>query len=300
MEFNYDEALKNLDSSTQRDRFSAVKYFIKNKHPEIKHILIDKLTNEKVQHIKKALEKAIDILNNNEAMNIDESEINAFLEDTKDVKKYLKAKAIDEFSGIILHELEPKIGMLKTYLAAEINNYENSKSKEYIEEFEQFFIALENLRKSSAIAKFSEVNISKLINKIAEEEIKTDINIVFDGTENLIVKGDKHLLSFAIANGIRNAQESLSLLSENEQKKLMISWDKTDIDYWICIADEGIGLKSSPEEAFKLGNTSKNKKDHTGFGLSIISQSMNSLNGTADLSNNGVGAKLILRWTEVE
>ncbi len=298
MEYNYEDALTNLFSHTHRERFASVKFFIKNKYPEIKPKLIEQLQVERVMYIKKALERALNILDNNQIMNLEESEIDVVLDDPENVKKYFKAKAIDEFSGIVLHELEPKIGMLKTYLETEINDYENSSSKKAIEEFEQFFMALESLRESSSPPKYKEVDVSKLIKKIVSEEIKLDLEIIYEGSENCIVRTDKHLLSFAISNGIRNAQESLSEISNEKKRKIMISWDITDIDCWICIADEGTGLTGSPEQAFILGNSSKD--GHSGFGLGIIHQSMESIGGTAELLDNGVGAKLILRWNEIE
>lgn len=64
----------------------------------------------------------------------------------------------------------------------------------------------------------------------------------------------------------------------------------------MSIIDEGAGLVESPEAAFVLGNT--NKEDHTGFGLAIIRQAMESMNGIAELSPATTGgARLLLRWS---
>ncbi len=298
MGFNYEEALVNLTSTTARERFEATKFFMKNKFPEVKTSLIEQKKVEKVMHIKKALDKALSNQEEAEVIDSDESFLDSILEDPKGIKKHLKAQAIDEFSGIILHELEPKIGILKVLLATEIDKYEESSSKKCMEEFEQFFKALENLRKSSTISSSDEIDIPQIIKDIVSTEINTDINITYEGMQPCIAISDKNLLSLAISNGIRNAKESLLELSDESEKKMMISWDRTDIDCWICIADEGVGLKDTPEAAFLLGTTSKD--NHSGFGLGIINQAMETIGGDAELLNNDVGAKLILRWSNFE
>ena len=164
MEYNLSNALKDLQDSTAKKRFEAVKFFLKNKHPEIKDKL-EKLQNtEKVKYIKIHLKKAINLLENLET----EKKLKEELTEEKiiiddNTKNYLKALAIDEFSGVILHELEPKIGILKSLLEKDIPNYNESRIKLKINDFEQFFISLRNLRKSTDIPVYSEVRISELI-----------------------------------------------------------------------------------------------------------------------------------------
>ncbi len=297
MEYNLSNALKDLQDSTAKKRFEAVKFFLKNKHPEIKDKL-EKLQNtEKVKYIKIHLKKAINLLENLET----EKKLKEELTEEKiiiddNTKNYLKALAIDEFSGVILHELEPKIGILKSLLEKDIPNYNESRIKLKINDFEQFFISLRNLRKSTDIPVYSEVRISELIKEIYSEESKNyhEIEINFEGQAELIIKIDRYLLSIIISNGIRNALESLKELPADNKKRITISWGTTNIDIWISISDEGIGLKDSSENAFKLGNTTKSS--HTGFGLSIIEQAINSLLGEVQLSNSHPrGAKLTIR-----
>lgn len=298
MGFNYEEALENLTSTTARERFEATKFFMKNMFPEAKTSLIEQKKVEKVMHIKKALDKALSHQEEAEVVNLDESDLEPTLENLAVMKKHLKAQAVDEFSGIILHELEPKIGLLKLSLQSEFDKYEESSSKKCLEELEQFFNALENLRKSSIMSSSDQVDISQLVKDIVSTESALDINITYEGPQPCIVTSDSALLTLAISNGIRNAKESLLELPSEVEKKMMISWSLTDIDCWICIADEGVGLKDTPEAAFRIATTSKD--NHSGFGLSIINQAMETIGGYAELSNNGIGAKLILRWTHIE
>ena len=299
MESNYKEAITKLNSETQSIRFSAVKFFLNHIHPEAKDILKERLLVEKVRHIKVNLEKALSLLNNIESQKrIKEIVSDETITINDDVKEYFKTQAINEFSGIILHELEPKIGILKTLGKEEVKDYGKSLIKSKIEDFEHFFKSLRNLNKSTQIPSYSEVDIVELIKEtFFEEHARYDsIQIKMEGDESLIIKTDKYLLSIILANGIRNALESLSELPENNLKKMIITWGTTDISTWINIMDEGLGLNDSPENAFKLGNTTKSKSDHSGFGLGIIEQAINSLRGEVELTNNNPrGAKLTIR-----
>lgn len=301
MEYNnYQEALANLCNVSQKERFAAVKFFITNFHPEAKATLKKTLSTEKVQYIKINLEKAIYLLENKEThKKIKEDIIEEKIDIDEKYINFFKMQAIDEFSGIVLHELEPKIGIIKVLLEREIDNYQESIIKQKVEDFEYFFNSLKNLRRSVQVPKYKEVNISGLIKSVFHEEVTKykNIKINFEGSENLIIKTDKYLLSIVLSNAIRNALESLNELSEEDKKKMMISWGKTDVYTWINIMDEGIGLTDTSENAFKLGNTTKSKSTHSGFGLSIIEQAIHSLLGDVELKNieKPRGAKLTIR-----
>ena len=146
MESNYKEAITKLNSETQSIRFSAVKFFLNHIHPEAKDILKERLLVEKVRHIKVNLEKALSLLNNIESQKrIKEIVSDETITINDDVKEYFKTQAINEFSGIILHELEPKIGILKTLGKEEVKDYGKSLIKSKIEDFEHFFKSLRNL-----------------------------------------------------------------------------------------------------------------------------------------------------------
>ncbi|NVJ53782.1 MAG: HAMP domain-containing histidine kinase [Campylobacteraceae bacterium] len=295
MEYNYETALKDLQSHLIRDRINAVKFFIKHKDPEMKKMLIMCKRTEKVEHIKKLLTRAINNLEEMEVIKeIDEKSFFSSSEDEEKINRYIKAKAIDEFSGVILHELARNIGLLKINAQREVNSYETSKTKNSIETFERIFYALESLRKSSAPPEISEINLYQLIIDIVSQETDSSIKVTYEGSQPFIIKTDKNLLYLAISNGIRNAKESLLELEADNPKFLTLKWGKTDVDTWICIEDEGIGLSDDPENMFRIGATSKTK--HTGFGLGIIKQAMESLGGDATLKNNEVGAQLMLKW----
>ncbi len=293
---NIDDAIKLLVSDTTAERFSAAHFFIKNPLQEYKDNLISQRRVELVRHVKMALDKAIGNIEKSSS----ESSVNIEVINDEKIERlrnnFLKAEAIDEFSGIVLHELAPKIGILKTTARFEIQDFDNSETKKSILSLDRIFKAIETLRKSASKPIKTEFDLAQLIRDIVYEENTYAINILFEGVQPCIIKSDINILSLAISNGIRNGLESiLSVQSSEVKPEIIICWGKSAEYNWVTIIDEGVGLKGSFDDASKIGITSKDS--HTGFGLPIIIQAIESLGGDVELSNvNSGGAKLDLKW----
>lgn len=296
MNSNYEEALDALSSPTAIDRFNAARYFIKNSDSRATEQLRIQRRIEKVRHVKMALDKALSNINKLETNQLLTTDLQ--VDEATDIerKRYLKAEAIDEFSGIILHELAPKLGILKDTLNTEFHSFDSSQSKKCIDNLMQIFKAIEQLRISASAPDSKEVDLAQLIKDILAEEVKGTIRVNLEGSRPYIIKTDPALLSLAISNGIRNSSESIMTLTNmSDDKSITVSWGGNDQEFWVSIIDEGIGVRGNPNEAFTIGNT--NKTGHTGFGMGIMRQAIDSLGGTVELSNiESGGAKLILRW----
>ncbi len=286
---NISDALKMLISENATERFTAAKYFIKNRTPSAHSALVKQRRNELVRHVRLALDKAIFNISASEQINTDVDDV------TDKVRiRFLKSEAIDEFSGTILHEISPKIGLLKVYLPGEMYDYENSESKKVIDSLQRTFNAIETLRRTAAKPEAHEFDLAQLIKDILAEENKYKVNEITEGVQPCIIKSDKNILSLALANGIRNAIESICMHSGTEND-LTICWGASVEENWVSIIDTGMGLADTAEAAFKIGNT--NKQNHTGFGMAIIQQAVETLGGIVSLSNiDSGGAKLDLRW----
>lgn len=292
-----------LTSTNTTIRFEAVAYFISNNHPEVRDLLIERQRYEKVRHIKMALNKAIDKLSTVFPQQIRTQNLAEEIDPS--LSAYLKNQAIDEVSGLFLHELAPQVGLLKSNLETEFTEYENSQSKKYVEQIVLVFQAIESLRRSTNRPNNTEIDLAQLLRDICIDIsiIKNDsiplnpVEIIYEGSQPFILNSDASLLTLAISNAIRNSFESLKSLHSRpeEQLKITISWGETNQDFWILIQDNGIGVKGNPKEAFKIGNT--NKDGHTGFGMAIMQQAMINLGGYAELSDlSSGGAQLLLRW----
>lgn len=293
----YQTAKKNLSSTDTMKRFESAVYFANHIHTDMKRELEANRRIEKVRHIKMALDKALYRLSNSIPTPVQEIESSNDLENSDQLKKHLKNQAIDEFSGIILHELAPKLGLLETSLIEEFSDYEDSKAKIYVKRLSQLFSAIEYLRKSTHKPENKETDLSQLVKTIAHDEIIEDQGIIvsLQGVQPCIINSDPALITLALSNAIRNSYESILQLAESEAKNITLSWGTNHTDSWVSVIDNGIGFKGNPEAAFKLGNTSK--QGHTGFGMGIMKQAMDNIGGYAELSNIETGgAKLLLRW----
>lgn len=293
----YHAAKKDLSSTDPMKRFVSAVYFANNIHTDMNKELEACRRSERVRHIKLALDKALHRLSNSAPVASVEIDQSGEGEQPEQLKRHLKNQAIDEFSGVILHELAPKLGMLDNCLKREFDSYESSQAKNHVERLTQIFGAIESLRKSTHKPENKENDLSQLVKNIAYEEVgeKTDINISLEGLQPCIINSDPDLLTLALSNAIRNSCESLLLLEDVEYKTLTISWGTSDKDSWICVIDNGIGFRGDPKAAFRIGNTSK--QGHTGFGMGIMQQAMENIGGYAELSAIETGgAKLLLRW----
>lgn len=295
----YQKAKSDLTSTDTIKRFQGATYFAQNIHTDMKRELEACRRTEKVRYIKMALDKALHLLSNNTptpALSPQE-ELGGDLENSEQLRRHLKNQAIDEFSGVILHELAPKLGLIDASLKEEFSDYDTSKAKGFVERLTQIFSAIECLRKSTHKPESVETDLSQLIKNIVHDEVieKEKIDISLQGLQPCIINSDPALLTLALSNAVRNSYESLDLLTSNEPKKLIISWGVNDKDSWISVMDNGIGFIGNPEVAFKLGKTSK--QGHAGFGMGIMKQAMDNIGGYAELSNIETGgAKLLMRW----
>jgi len=291
-----EEALELLNSDGIGDRFNAARYFIKNKHPELKPALVERRKIERVRYIKMALNQAIsgiDVIE--QRTTLDSGDFDTTTEEA--LKKYLKAQAIQEFSGTIIHELSKKIGLLEINLRNDFKELEGSDTEKSFRNLKAVFQGIENLQRSALTPKTSEFDLSQLIQDLVYQEDATeDIRFNFEGAQPCITRTDSSILSLALSNGIRNSIEAVRLVPNyTELNNIVICWGKNDHDVWVSIIDNGVGLHGSPKEAFKVGST--NKDGHIGFGLGILDQCIETLGGLAELSNvESGGAQLVLRW----
>jgi signal transduction histidine kinase len=291
-----EEALELLNSNGIGERFKAVRYFIKHKHPEHKSALIDRKKVERVRHIKMALNQAIsgvDIVERRTPTDIVDFE--PLTEEA--LKKYLKAQAVQEFSGTIIHELSKKIGLLEINLRDDFVGLTGSNAEKSFENLKTVFRGIENLQRSASTLKTTEFDLSQLIRDLVYQENSISrVSFNFEGAQPCVIRADSAILSLALSNGIRNSIEAVELIPNyTELNNIVICWGKNDHDIWVSIIDNGVGLCGEPKEAFKVG--SSNKDGHIGFGLGILDQCMETLGGLSELSNvDSGGAKLVLRW----
>lgn len=293
-----ENALRKLGSDSISDRFQAARFFVKNKFPEHKQLLLEKRKTERVRHIKMALDQAISGIDVIESSVVNDS--SEYDESTdRELKRYLKAQAIHEFSGTIIHELSKRIGLLEVNLKREFAQLEGSKTENSFNNLKAVFRGIENLQRSAETPKSSEFDLSQMVKDISRsEDSDSEVEFNFEGAQPCIIRCDEAILRLALSNGIRNSIEAVKQVPNYTLlNNIVICWGMSDHDIWVSVIDNGVGLHGDPNEAFKVGST--NKDGHIGFGLGILSQCMETLGGYAELSSvPSGGAKLILRWNK--
>jgi C4-dicarboxylate-specific signal transduction histidine kinase len=245
--------------------------------------------SESVSYIKRALEQAV-TNPNFEPVPRAESDIEPEIPDR--VKKELYTKAMEEVSGILIHELAPTIGVLGAELAKVLPEYEMSSAKTSVDRLVKKLEAIAELKRAASAPRLQELDLSTLIKTLVEASGSTSISL--QGPAPFVITGDHNLLSLALSNGLRNALDAVAGQEESPTPVVM-NWGESDLEYWVSILDCGRGILGPPEGAFNIGTT--NKSGHLGFGLAIARQAMNSLAGTVRLVNSkSSGAIFEVRW----
>lgn len=292
---NNKEALILLDSGSSHERLRAVRFLADNPDKENIMALRKARRKETVSYVKRGINLAIDKLDNIPNDNVvnedDESSV------SQEVKKQIKNQAIEWVAGLLLHEIASPIGLVKRSAAKEIDNYKDSLTKARLDNVTNIFEAIEQLKSASATPKIQNFDFFEILNGVVEEEVekKGGVEPSLVGPKPMMISSDPTLVRLAVSNGIRNAIEAVNTLDDEKPHPVTINWGETDVDYWVAVIDEGPGLTGPIQAAFEIGRT--NKKHHSGFGLAIARQAMESLNGEVSLEPglNG-GAHYEARW----
>lgn len=251
--------------------------------------------NETVSYVKTSLDRAIARLANlpltPEADPTDEHDVpEAF-------KRQIRGQAVEWITGLLLHEIASPIGLIKRSASRELPDYENSKTKRHLENVQRIFEAIELLKGAAAVPRPVQFDLAALLADIVAAETPDggDSNVSLLGPKPLLITSDPTLVRLIVGNGIRNALEAITDTSTLELHPIVITWGETDVDYWVAILDRGAGITGPMESAFEIGKSTK--KGHSGFGLAIARQAVETLGGTVTLQPAaGGGALYEARW----
>ncbi|TCW42925.1 histidine kinase/DNA gyrase B/HSP90-like ATPase [Phytobacter diazotrophicus] len=288
-----EEALVALTSENSHTKFKAVR--------ELESLALETDIQELLQI--KASESDTYLIRGIERL-IQNLHSDNYVEDTEpdvipqEVKKKLRAEAIEWVAGLLLHEIGSKIGLLASTISNELPNYAISRTKTRIEHLQDVFDGIGELKKATSLPHPIDMDLPTFLKDIVELEMTDkDIDVSFVGRSPLVIFCDRGLLRLALCNGIKNALEAaISLSNEERRASIVISWGQTDRDTWISVIDNGPGLPGNSASSFNLGETSKS--GHLGFGLGIASQAIETLHGKVELRNSeSEGAVFELRWS---
>ena len=290
-----EDALQALSSTTARERLKAVRFFSDNGDRSDLSTLRDALKREGVTYVRTSLELAIkrvsDSPTSTDQASMEEVEV------PLDVRSQIRTEITAELTGQLLHEISSPVGLIASAAGREVPDYEQSRTKSFVDTLKRVFDAIEQLKIAAAVPKPTEFDLADLLSEIAAEAIPCDqpqlISLI--GTRPMLITSDRALLRIALSNGARNAVEAVSDAAIEKPHPITVTWGATDIDYWVVVLDRGPGIVGPVESAFGVGKT--NKRGHSGFGLTIARQAIETLGGACSLQPaTEDGARFEVRW----
>jgi signal transduction histidine kinase len=209
-----------------------------------------------------------------------------------------QAVAVEDLTRMIDHELRPILGSLRLRAAAELADYETSRTKEELDHLGDALDAFRRLGQAAKSPDFETFDAASLLEELAAgTREKHNVTIGLVGKRPFFVTGDRGLITFAVGNSLRNAAEAVISVrnSELSESEIVLAWDESDRDFWISVLDSGPGLPRRRDRIFDAGSTTK--EGHLGMGLTIAMRAAMSMGAKLELSNaNGKGALFLLRW----
>ena len=291
---NRDRALQGLLSDSAHVRLKSARFLSRNIDPSNLHFLRDALQSETVTYVRKALELAI-----KRGMNstiLAEGELPTEYEIPLEVRGQIRSEVTEEIAGQVLHEIASPVGLIASAAAREVPDYEHSTIKRHVENLKRVFGAIEQLKGAAAVPKPEEFNLAELLIEIVSEGVgDRRIEVSLLGAKPMLITCDRELLRLALSNGVRNAVEAVVDSGRIEPHPIVVTWGETDVDYWAVVLDRGHGVVGPVESAFGIGKSTK--KGHSGFGLTIARQAIETLGGSCTLqpASEG-GARFEIRW----
>lgn len=287
-----EDALLMLNDESPHARVKAARHLRKEAAAEDLPALQTRRRQETVSYVRDALDAAI---NSTRDAGRGRADADETTEIPDDLRRELRADAVRWIAGLLLHELSSPIGLVELSATQEIPDYDHSQTKVRITATKRVFEAIELLKNAATGARRESFDLAKLIEEVVYEERQNRrADITVHGPKPMITNADPSLLRLALSNGLRNAFDATEAVAQ-EGQKVVITWGQTDVNHWISVIDSGVGLTHSPERAFEVGRSTK--RNHSGFGLAIARQAMETLGGSANIEPaNGFGARYELLW----
>ena len=275
-----DEALESLSSSSAHGRLKAARFLAHNSNSADLQALRAALRDETVSYVRTSLELAIKRASSSAAPAAEKTAEE--FEIPPDVRAQIQNEVTEEVTGQMLHEIASPVGLIAYAAAREIPGYGQSRTRKHVENLKRVFKAIEQLKSAAAVPRPEEFDLAELLGEIVSVIVRTDtVEISLLGAKPMLVTSDRALLRLAVSNGLRNAVEAVVGIPSLEPHQIVLTWGETDVDYWVTILDQGPGVTGLTESAFGIGKTTK--KGHSGFGLAVARQAVETLGGACTL-----------------
>jgi signal transduction histidine kinase len=207
----------------------------------------------------------------------------------------LRANAIDEVAGTIIHELAHIVASLKLAAPRDTPNYAGSRTETLVNSLASLLSGIRNLKAAASKADFTECDLAQECRDACGIFIDEGDIFRFAGPTPFLVEIDPNLLKLALTNIIKNAVEAVNALPDDVDRAVTLNWGRAGHEYWVSVLDSGLGFDREPSLMVEFGKSTKD--EHIGFGLATAKQAMQALEGDVYPANAiGGGARVELRW----
>lgn len=293
---NREEALKALSDPTSHVRGQGARAIGEVGTRDDLVFIHQILKTETVSYVQYNLKDSIKRLTHRSVPLSEEGE--DFPDVSPEVCRQIYSKAVKWVTGLILHEVASPVGLATVSAKRESKvEWEASATRQHLQTIHRVFDAVEMLKDAASVPHPQQFDLATMLQEFIESEIPHALAWVsLIGTKPFTITSDPALIRMVVGNGIRNAVEAIeSANTDLQEHAIVINWGETDADYWVSVLDRGPGIVGPTEAAFEVGKSTK--KRHSGFGLTIARQAVDTLIGSVVLEPaSGGGALYTARW----
>ncbi|KDA01066.1 sensor histidine kinase [Hyphomonas oceanitis] len=287
------EAYEQLSSADTDTRLRAARFLAMNATGGDRRKLRAALKRESVPWVKRALERAI--LRAGRSADPAASTADNYADPPQRLILELKAKAIDEVAGTIVHELAAIVGSLKLCAPRDVGEYSGTRTENLVNSLDSLLAGIRNLKSAASRADYSECDLACECREACDIFAEAGDVFRFGGPSPFLVEIDPNLFKLALTNIIRNAIEAVATLPEGSERLVTLNWGRAGQENWVSVIDSGNGFERDPASMLEFGQSTKS--EHIGFGLGTAKQAMQTMEGDVYATNSKQGgARIELRW----
>lgn len=285
--------LESLRSRSSIDRLKAARELSRRPldHPA-REVVRAQAASESDAWVRSALERVL--TQGNPAERTDRSVADPLAVDPKPdaVVEEIRQSGMASAANLLLHEVRPIVGTLELRARRDIRDYASSETRKEIDRLQRFLATLGRLADVSRPPQPREFDLTVAIATSLSAAGLDDSRVLSARIDPAVSFGDWDLLEFAFVNAVRNALEA----QLPDSSPVVINWGVTDVDSWVSVLDDGIGVPTSAD-VFAAGFSTKPRDTNQGWGLAIARQAVTAMDGDLSLRpREPRGSAFEIRW----
>jgi signal transduction histidine kinase len=277
---NRDEALSALESHSHHDRLQGARALSTQAMPADLPSLRAAISRESVEWVRKALEDA-------ERHALRSRAVPAILEPVESPDQAygpldsdtIADQARSEIARIVVHELEPLIGLAEEAASHEIGGYGASTTYTRLRRIRDALRTLRSLAESASPAQTTDFDLAECVHEAVNgHRANADVVLSLRGEEPTLVTGERATVLMVLRNALANAFEAaLQGTHGRGPARIVVTWGVNDRAAWLAVLDNGPGPPNGGIHNPQFGASTK--PGHFGIGLALTARMATRLGG---------------------